>query len=715
MPTLKFSFLKNSLLFLLFIIFASSCNTYSRVWDIPVDAFRRELKNGNHAIITSTDLDSVDAREIRFLIPGGAYYAGMVCLTGGRKVRALRLFTISAEYETGYYKKQSLKHIIRMRSEAQLWSLVDTAIAAYEDLFPPDADVMFKKAESLYWQNKNERALGFIDSIPPEVLSFWQQSEIAMMRAVILHRISHTDWKTAFVDFFIQHPASSLHQRIFSYIQTEQLENDFGEDEKAIMRAKYLLASQKSEAAGVLFADLMKKKAAAISNFYFFYDYYNAFRANRSRAGANILAGGQPEFTSPQQAYAYYFYTALLFREASAFSSACIFFSKAHENAYTTGHARRALWYEADCLSKISVSKTFLLLHEELATIQNKTYFDDIFDSLLSGLLLRGEFDLIQQHAPVVFDLGSPAAKRQYAYALLRLNDSGLLQGVHTDKLQGFLQSGPLNDYYRQMYTLSAGNLKIPVTEKPEGVLPDEADIIQGYLDFALDDNALDFILSIEDEFTAAEKKAVIGMFPAGKYPAGAMRVSEYLLAGRKATSRWALEALYPRPYMAQVVRESGGTSFPPAFAWAVIREESRFDTRAVSRTGAVGLTQLMPETAAEVIRRRRMEKGELTDPQLNISLGLWYLEHLAGRLEGNLPLAAAAYNAGITRVRRWKAGTQLPLDLMIETFAFAETRGYVKKVLSSYLMYEVLYSKTYMRQAQGLVFAAENQNGAQE
>ncbi len=135
------------------------------------------------------------------------------------------------------------------------------------------------------------------------------------------------------------------------------------------------------------------------------------------------------------------------------------------------------------------------------------------------------------------------------------------------------------------------------------------------------------------------------------------------------------------------IARHSRAHRLHPALIRAVIKTESDFDPLAVSRAGAIGLMQLMPQTAV------RLEVRDSYNPDENIGGGTKYLRQLLDRFNGNLPLALAAYNAGERAVERYQG---LP--------PIAETRQYVKKVLRYYRTFltndRVSSSRSYRSQA---------------
>lgn len=152
---------------------------------------------------------------------------------------------------------------------------------------------------------------------------------------------------------------------------------------------------------------------------------------------------------------------------------------------------------------------------------------------------------------------------------------------------------------------------------------------------------------------------------------------------------------LYPLgfwPWVDQYVKE---TSLDPYFVTALIREESAFAPTAISRAGARGLMQLMPQTAARVAKEIDLPNPvDLDAPGPNIALGTRYLARLHQQFGGNLVLTLAAYNAGPHAVRRWLTdGSLHDLETFVEEIPYRETRKYVKRVLGSYDRYRTLYA----------------------
>jgi soluble lytic murein transglycosylase len=150
----------------------------------------------------------------------------------------------------------------------------------------------------------------------------------------------------------------------------------------------------------------------------------------------------------------------------------------------------------------------------------------------------------------------------------------------------------------------------------------------------------------------------------------------------------------FPTPLRKDVAARAREIGLDPAFVYGLIRQESRFILDARSGAGAAGLMQLMPATAKWTARKIGLPytPALLTDRDTNLRLGNAYLKLVLDDAGGSQALAAAAYNAGPGRPRKWREGPVLDAAVWVENIPFAETRDYVKKVLSNSSYYAVLF-----------------------
>ena len=154
----------------------------------------------------------------------------------------------------------------------------------------------------------------------------------------------------------------------------------------------------------------------------------------------------------------------------------------------------------------------------------------------------------------------------------------------------------------------------------------------------------------------------------------------------------------YPTGYV-PTIRRHAASHVDPLLVAGIIREESLYDPKALSSVGAMGLMQLMPETANRIARRLGLDSADREDllqGELNVRLGVDYVGELLRDYKGNLIRAVAAYNAGPDAVDRWIArfGGRDP-DEFVELISYRETRRYVKRVITSYRIYHALHSTT--------------------
>jgi len=148
---------------------------------------------------------------------------------------------------------------------------------------------------------------------------------------------------------------------------------------------------------------------------------------------------------------------------------------------------------------------------------------------------------------------------------------------------------------------------------------------------------------------------------------------------------------LYPLAYWTVVRESSARHGVDPFVVLSIMREESRFDPEARSVAGALGLMQLMPQTAKVIDRKINLNiisREQIYDIRINIMLGSYYINSLIKEF-ASFPTAIAAYNAGEEIVRKWqKAGNYKSYDEFIEDIPYDETRNFVKRVITTYFEY---------------------------
>jgi len=164
----------------------------------------------------------------------------------------------------------------------------------------------------------------------------------------------------------------------------------------------------------------------------------------------------------------------------------------------------------------------------------------------------------------------------------------------------------------------------------------------------------------------------------------------------------------FPVSYLSQVQSNADWQQLDPAIIFGLIRQESMLDKNAKSAVGARGLMQIMPETGQQIARNLKepwQAENSLFNPDINIKYGAFYYKQLLNRFDGHFALAAAAYNAGPSRVVKWLPYDKpVAADVWIETIPFKETRKYVTSVLS----YAIIYQQRLQRNAlkiTGLLF----------
>lgn len=429
-------------------------------------------------------------------------------------------------------------------------------------------------------------------------------------------------------------------------------------------------------------------------------------------------------------AHVFVFYAARLFQlKGSALEKKehRDLFLTALEYAQTSREYDSSLWYHLDAGKGRSRNEMLFELKEKAVLWKDPAWFSDIIEPLIVTLVREKDWKNIVFLSQWVGPYADSEIRIRLDYLSAR---SGLLSVEETKAAYLRAWEGDHNEFYYRLLSAEALGLPLESVEIPQEaklppvarlVVPRRTPVVEiesgtGLAGFSLSEvqNILDGYIKWElaGELYGASQKwypvlpSEIARWYAAKlteegFIADATRL--VLAAVRPANVSVAhedLEFLYPRPWLEEV-RSSLTEAVSEPLLYALIRSESYFQNAVVSRSGAIGLTQLMPSTAGDIARKLKVMDYDLTDPKTNITFGAFYLDELIGRLNGNTMHALFSYNAGISRVRSWlRSSPDSEPDLFLETLPYAETREYGRKVLAAAAVYGYLYNQKTTGQA---------------
>jgi len=367
--------------------------------------------------------------------------------------------------------------------------------------------------------------------------------------------------------------------------------------------------------------------------------------------------------------------------------------------------------------------------------------FSDLVEPQYRALVADGDWDELDELADRIAPHASPGLAARLLYISGRARELGLVGETPSQPLAlaraAQVETGPATSTglevaalrYRAVleldrppeYYLLAASARLGIDvepwnarEKPYAVGPlaptapaeDLAAAAKGLVENGLPDLAWELAGSDTDGIAdrdlvdlakacAREGSYVSSMRFADSLAARSDAAYEGLATGVKvnAPDRSLFKLLYPRPWLGEVDIALRGSEIPKSAAYGLIRSESWFDPDVRSVAGAVGLSQMMPSTAAEIARNLGMKRWSLENPADNIRLGMAMLRDLVDRNDGHLLRAAFAYNAGPSRLRHWLAESGgYPDDLFLERLSIAETRDYGRKIVTATTWYAALY-----------------------
>jgi len=372
-------------------------------------------------------------------------------------------------------------------------------------------------------------------------------------------------------------------------------------------------------------------------------------------------------------------------------------------------HAKRAL--EISALSQAAV------------LWKSPSYFEDIVSEYMRRLLREGAWNDVVRLCALMSQKLTGTMRGPLLYISGRLFETGRANvdlALNSANLyyEMLLRDGGIEEHYRTLASWRLGIeppllANLPVLGTDFDLESAIAGLCQNSMDPPVDDgklkDVLDFIGQSLDyglETLASEQIAALSPYSTDSLLWLAMKFIQHeqyypaLRIGREALGRKSFDRqeigyalVYPRAWPEHFGEITAPRGIAEPLAYAIVRSESLFNQRAVSRSGAMGLSQLLPSTAAETAKGLKMNQYTLFDPRDNLTIGLTYYGYMLERFDRKPARAIAAYNAGPTRMAQWvRDWGNIEDDILIELYPIAEPRQYTKNITSAALCYGKMY-----------------------
>jgi soluble lytic murein transglycosylase len=678
------------------------------LWNRPADAWKDELASGNTAPLLALGTKDLAESDLGPLGDGAAWALGTVFSDADKAAEAEILWKRSFANDGSPWREASGRRLFELYADRRDWPKAEAVAKKLVGLWSgPDLQRLLFQA--YYFQKKDDQAWDLLKGWKPGAFPPDQELENQLFFGVLSARAGRTDDAAkALKTLVFDTEASVLHFRLESFFQEDESRYDLlgpgGREAVAFQSLVYKAVPKDIQTwfKGRQFPAGFWNHRALVAGV------TAAFKAEgRAETGLRLLGVVEPGLTGEARFEAE-FGRARLYRALGWWPQARASFQKAQALATTPQDKKMTAWNWLNAWVQTSSSGALAPFVQVYASTDDPGYFSDVLEDWLNGLIQDRRWDLL---AAVVRDLGPrlPASDRATAgFILARLSAHHLVdlgrEGV-TETPQALLEATLASQPYSYEALVARAVLGRPLDWADPQEPAFQADDRSRDLAKRWDAMArLGLAKAMANEVVASEgpldpefvQRTAVFLEAHGQYRP-ALQILYRLLKdpGRGLTKDRAL-LLFPTAFEATAVEKAQAEGLEPSLLLGLMREESSFDAGAKSWVGAQGLTQLMPSTAAETAKRLKLKTYDLADPTDNITLGARYLATMV-QSQGRIYLALMAYNAGGGRIKPWKQSMgKLPEEIFVEAAPFEETRGYVKKILTSTVMIGVLhYGKT--------------------
>lgn len=676
------------------------------VWNRPVDGLKADLAAGKTSFVLSLTAQDLADADLRPLGSGAAWTLGALFSENDRQTEAELLWKRSLSEEGPPWRDQAGQDLFDLYAGRRDWPKAEALALRLKGPGPGSPAVQRLLFEAYYFQKKDDLAWPLLKAWGPGLFNRDQEKENRLFAGVLLARAGRADEACAVLrDLVFDQPASVLQFRLESFFQEDESRYDLlgpgGREAVAFQSLVYRGVSKDVQdwLRGRTLPSGFWNHRALVEGL------ESVFRSeSRAETGLRLLDRAQAD-TQGEALFAVTYARGRLYRVLGWWPQARRSFQEALGRAAAADDRQKSAWNWLNAWVETDPEAALGPFVQVLSATDDPAYFEAVVESWFTELIQRRNWGLLAAAGRDLSHRLSSSEKATLWFLLARLASHGLVD-VATEGLRlsatGLLEQTIAADPFSYealvaRAVLGRGLDFPPPSAEPEFLASDALKqrhlLWSGLASFGLARRLVAEVLAWEGPVDPA----FIERTAAALQASGLYRPSLQLLyrllrdPGRTLTQARAL-LLYPRAYEDLAAPAAQAQGLDLSLLLGLMREESSFDPQARSPVGAQGLTQLMPATAAETARSLRLTAYDLSVPADNIALGACYLAQMI-RSQGRIYLALMAYNAGGGRIKAWKDTLgRLPEEIFVEAAPILETRGYVKKILSSAVLIGVLH-----------------------
>ncbi len=710
---------------------------------LPADELEQRLVAGDFSFLEGLEEPEVSRRAYRNLESGTGYYLARVLLEHDRAAEAITILGYEAEYGDEPWRRNAAVLLLEQLAESRRHDeLVERAPELLEEY--PDEPMLYHSYGDALYRLERDRELGNLlselagreDAVgnaftrPTGRFS----AEAGLWRAVLAYRNDLPDWADRFDELFGRFEPSDAHSRVYLYtISRSELHEQLSGAQRALYEGKHHLNEWRYGEAWSAFRTALGNGAQELLTERLLHDIARAAEAagawSEAAARYEELLDDLPDDRQSSDALEAVVLERLgrLYRVGNAGDQAVDRLRQAHE---LQPDNERILWYLLSASSRNDHRQFVRDLRGFAPLIRTPSYFDDLFEETGVRMVAAGDWQELFDIYQLLEEHGTERLRARYAFILATaIEEHGFLPdeyrgrdpGVVQQELLGVAANQNSSPYYALMARVALGRDLELYSDNGVGrgvggagadsaaAAPDaEASarrvahplssyeiehLVAGYFRYGLYDHGYRTALRYSSLMSSSgliaashalreQEKNIESLRLLGR----ARRHSDFVLDREHA------ELLYPVLYPDEFETVIESERLDWSVFYALVREESHFASDVVSHAGAIGLSQLMPGTAADIAARMGLSNPDLTDPETNLRIGAFYLRGLLDRFPTPMH-ALAAYNGGQGRVRSWQRMRPNHGDLLFhEAIPFYETREYVRKIVVSAVYYGKLY-----------------------